>query len=60
MADRPTLKEEEIVITPEMIEAGMECYWKLPELLGPDEDELRWLAANLYRRMEEARRLSNA
>lgn len=27
-------------ITPEMIEAGVSCFYELPELLGPTRDDL--------------------
>jgi hypothetical protein len=37
--DRPTLRE--IEVTPAMIEAGVDVFRGLPELLGPTEGQLR-------------------
>ena len=31
----------EIEITPAMIEAGVDCFYELPELLGPSPEQLR-------------------
>lgn len=42
-ADRPAIAqadESEIEITPEMIEAGIDKLYDLPELLGPSREEL--------------------
>ncbi len=33
--------EREIEVTPEMIAAGVEVFWDLPEILGPSSGELR-------------------
>jgi hypothetical protein len=31
----------EIEVTPEMIEAGIDCFYDLPELLGPSKEQLQ-------------------
>jgi hypothetical protein len=38
--DSARASEHDIEITPEMIAAGLECLYDLPELLGPSQDEL--------------------
>ena len=53
----PQTKQEcEIEITPEMLNAGLGCFWDLPELLGPDEEDLRVTLKRAFLRMLEVRR----
>ena len=39
------------VVTDEMIDAGIDCFWDLPELLGSSEDDLRETLRLAYLRM---------
>lgn len=46
-------KCKEIEVTPEMLEAGVECFYELPELLGPSKDELSEALKRAFLRMLE-------
>ena len=46
-------KEDEV--TPEMMEAGVDCFYDLPELLGPSGEELRSTLKKAFQRMIEVR-----
>lgn len=58
MADRPTLPDTEIEITAEMIAAGVDCFYDLPELLGPSEEQLGDTLKRAVHAMLGVRRLS--
>lgn len=53
--DRPAIKStiEEIMVTPEMIEAGMERLWVLS--IDSPEDEMRREVKRIYREMHAVR-----
>ena len=38
----------EIELTPAMVEAGVECFYDLPELLGPNAEQLRMTFARAF------------
>ncbi len=46
----------EVEITAEMIDAGLDCFYELPELLGPTEDQLRETLKVAFCAMLRARR----
>ena len=53
--DRPaTRKPEEIKITPEMIEAGVNCLWVHPIEMYPSGDEMKKVVFDLFKAMAEA------
>lgn len=55
MADRPATPADEIEITPEMIEAGLEALYGFP-ITEPTEAEMRVAVAEVFRTMARLRR----
>jgi hypothetical protein len=53
------LETEEIEITPEMIEAGMNVVWKT-DIMDPREPELRAMVRNIFTSMLSASRLRHS
>jgi hypothetical protein len=43
--------ECDVEITPEMIEAGIDCFYDLPELLGPSKEQLEKALSRAFCRM---------
>jgi hypothetical protein len=56
MQDEKTAEAPEIEITPEMIDAGVNCLWRSP-IDEPSEDDLRVTAIKVFTAMFAARRL---
>ena len=59
--DRPAAKgrdASEIEVTPEMLDTGVDCFYDLPELLGPTEERLRDTPKTAFLRMLRAHRVS--
>jgi hypothetical protein len=52
--DRPARENQEIEVTPEMIEAGLDEIWNHP-IMEPTESELRVAVEGVFRAMIRAR-----
>jgi hypothetical protein len=51
----PSDPSDEIEVTPGMVDAGIDCLYDLPELLGPTQEQLRFALTQAFRAMLRAR-----